>query len=365
MHPFGGYSNPATNGSASRVVIDPHINWEVTTEYDLALEFALLKSKLTGEVNYYNKKLNNGLDIVPILGTVGVNPAQIISNVMGIQNKGLEVLLTWKDNLTEDLSYSISGNVTFNKNMVTFLNSGQPIYDGAVGAQSFVTSTDVGHPVGSFYVLQTTGVFNSAQDVASNNVSYKGGLTKAPGSFKFLDKNRDGVLDPTADRVYAGSYQPVAYYGINLGLKYKNWDFGTNIYGNSGNKVYNGKRAARAAGTDNIEKALVYNRWTPQNFSQSQPGANSGNLPASTYFVESGSFIRINNLTIGYTFSREQLKRLSLSNLRVFLVSQNLFTYKKYSGFTSELPGSPTSSGIETSTYPTTRTIAIGLNIGL
>jgi TonB-dependent starch-binding outer membrane protein SusC len=362
-YPFGGSLNGATPGSLIQVIIDPHITWEVTTEYDLAVEFALVHSKLSGEVNYYNKQLNNGIDQVPILGTVGANPAVIISNVMGIQNKGVEVLLNWKDRITENLSYTVSGNVTFNKNQVTALNNGQNIYDGAVGSQSFVTNTDVGHPVGSFYVLKTIGVFNSAADVANNTVNYSG-LSKAPGSFKYLDKNGDGVLDPTADRIFAGSYQPVAYYGINLGVKYKNWDFGTNIYGNSGNKVYNGKRAARVAGTDNIEKALVYNRWTPSNLTQSQPAANSGNLPASTYFVESGSFVRINNLTIGYTFTGEQLKRLRISNFRVFAMSQNLFTYKRYSGFTSELPGTPTASGIETSTYPTTRTVALGVNVG-
>lgn len=362
-YPFSGHLTPAVPGSLIQVIIDPHITWEVTTEYDLALEFALLRSKLSGEVNYYNKQLNNGIDRVPISGTVGANPAFIISNVMGIQNKGLEVVLNWKDRINDNFSYTVSANATFNKNQVTALNSGQNIYDGSTGAGGFVTNTDVGHPVGSFYVLQTTGVFNSAAEVAANNVSYSG-LSKAQGSFKYLDKNGDGVLDPIADRVFAGSYQPVAYYGINVGIKYKNWDFGTNIYGNSGNKVYNGKRASRFAGTDNIEKALVYNRWTPSNLTQTQPAANTGSLPASTYFVESGSFVRINNLTVGYTFRSELLKRIKVSNLRVFAVSQNLFTYKKYSGFTSELPGSPTTSGIETQAYPTTRTVAIGVNVG-
>jgi TonB-linked SusC/RagA family outer membrane protein len=362
-YPFSGYLTPAVPGSLIQVIIDPHITWEVTTEYDLAVEFALIRSKLSGEINYYNKQLNNGIDKVPISGTVGANPATIISNVMGIQNKGLEIVLNWKDRINENFSYTISGNVTFNRNQVTALNNGQNIYDGGVGAQSFITNTDIGHPVGSFYVLKTIGVFNSAADVAASNVNYSG-LSKAPGSFKYLDKNGDGILDPTADRVFAGSYQPVAYYGINLGAKYRNWDFGTNIYGNAGNNVYNGKRAARTQGTDNIERALVYNRWTPSNLTQTQPAANTGSLPASTYFVESGSFVRINNLTIGYTFNGEQLKRMRISNLRLFAMSQNLFTYKKYSGFTSELPGSPTNSGIETGTYPTTRTVAVGVNLG-
>lgn len=160
-----------------------------------------------------------------------------------------------------------------------------------------------------------------------------------------------------------GSYQPKVYYGINGSIKYKNWDISLGIYGNAGNQVYNGKRGARYTGTDNIEKALVYNRWTPANLTQSQPAANGGNLPASSYFVESGSYVRINNVTIGYTFPATVLQRLKISSLRVFATSQNPYTYKKYSGFTAELPGGPTNSGIELSTYPTTRTVAVGVNV--
>jgi hypothetical protein len=156
----------------------------------------------------------------------------------------------------------------------------------------------------------------------------------------------------------------VAYYGINLGVDYKRWDVSLSIYGNAGNHVYNGKKAVRVSGTDNIEKDLVYNRWTNSNQTQSQPAANVGNQLASTYYVESGSFVRINNLTIGYTFPTSVLQRVRISNLRVFATSQNLFTYKKYSGFTSELPGDPLNSGIELSAYPTTRTVALGLNVG-
>jgi len=118
------------------------------------------------------------------------------------------------------------------------------------------------------------------------------------------------------------------------------------------------------SGTDNVEKDIVYNRWTSGNHTQSEPSANVGNLPASSYFVESGSFARINNLTVGYTFPNTLLDRIKVSSLRIFATSQNLFTYKKYSGFTAELPGDPLTSGIELSTYPTTRTVAMGLNIG-
>lgn len=371
---FNGSVTPATNGAQINQIIDPNITWEVTEEYDLAVEFSVLNSKLTGEVNYYNKKVKNALINVPIPKTVGDADALILTNVATIQNKGIEISLNWKDNLTSKLSYTIGGNVTFNNNQVVALNGGQAIFGGSIGAaQGFTTLTDNGHAIGSFYVLKVLGVFNSDAEAAA--YTDKNGQQIQPtahaGYFKYQDVNGDGKIDDS-DRVFAGSYQPVAYYGINLGLNYKLGDAGKSgsldvsmsIYGNAGNHVYNGKRGVRVAQFDNIEKELVYNRWTNANQSQSQPGANTGNQLASNYYVESGSFVRINNLTVGYTFSPERLSRLKLSSLRVFATSQNLFTYKKYSGFTAELPGDPLNSGIELSSYPTTRTVSVGVNVG-
>jgi len=156
----------------------------------------------------------------------------------------------------------------------------------------------------------------------------------------------------------------VAYFGLNGSVTVKSWDFSIDFYGNVGNEVYNGKKAVKVDGRDNVEKDVVYNRWTTVSRSQTEPGANTGNQLASSYFVESGTFIRINNLTIGYTFPTDLLTRMKLSSLRAFATSQNLFTLKKYSGFTPELPGDPISSGIELSAYPTTRTVAVGISVG-
>jgi TonB-linked SusC/RagA family outer membrane protein len=365
-YPFAGGGSTAINGAQINQIIDPNITWEITEEYDLATEFSLLDAKLSGEINYYNKTVNNALINVPIPRTVGDADGVILTNAAGIQNKGLEIVLNWRDKINTNLSYTISGNITLNKNQVTALNGGQNIYDGFVGSQGAVTNTDLGHPVGSFYVLKTIGVFNTDAE-ASGYVDSNGNQIQPSahaGDFKYFNAKGNGAIDLTKDRVFVGSYQPKAYYGINGSVKYKNWDFNLSVYGNAGNQVYNGKRGARYAGTDNIEQALVYNRWTPSNLTQSQPAANPGLLPASTYFVESGSFVRINNITIGYTFPVSALQRFKLSSLRVFVMSQNPYTYKKYSGFTSELPGGPTNSGIELSTYPTTRTIAMGINVG-
>jgi len=365
-YPYSGSAGAATNGSAIQVIVDPNITWEKTKEFNLGVEFGLIKSKLTGEVNYYNKKVENALINIPIPKTVGDIDALVVTNATTIQNKGLEVALNWRDEINKDLSYSISANATFNKNTILALNGGQAIYGGSIGAgQGYTTYTDNGQPIGSFYVLKVLGVFNTTNEV-TNYMNGEGKVIQPnakPGDFKYLDKNGDGQIDDS-DRTFAGSYQPVAYFGTNFEVTYKQWDFNMSIYGNVGNHVYNGKKAVRISGTDNVEKSIVYNRWTSGNQSQTEPAANTGNLPASDYFVESGSFVRINNLTIGYKFPAAAIERFKISNLRAFVMSQNLFTLKKYSGFTAELPGDPLSSGIELTSYPTTRTIAIGINVG-
>ncbi len=363
---FNGSVTTATNGAQLNQIIDPNITWETTEEYDAAIEFGLLQNRLTGEVNYYNKRVQNALINVPIPRTVGDLDGVILTNAASIQNRGVEVLLNWKGKAGEEFSYSIGANATFNDNKVLELNGGQAIWGGSVGAsQGYTTYTANGHAVGSFYVLKTIGVFNDGGEVI-NYKSADGQMiqpTAKAGDFKYQDTNGDGRIDDN-DRVFVGSYQPVAYFGLNFSANYKAFDAAIAFYGNVGNKVYNGKKGVRINGTDNVERDVVYNRWTAQNKRQDQPGANTGNQLASDYYVESGSFARINNLTIGYTFPKAFLDKAHMTTLRVFATSQNLFTLKKYSGFTPELPGDPISSGIELSAYPTTRTIAVGLNLG-
>jgi len=363
---FNGSVATATNGAQLNQIIDPNITWEITEEYDLAVEFGLLQGRITGEVNLYDKRVKNALINVPIPRTVGDVNGVIVTNAASIQNRGVEVLLNWKGKAGEEFSYTISGNATFNQNKVLALNGGQAIWGGSIGAsQGYTTYTDNGHPIGSFYVLKTVGVFNDGAEV-QNYKSADGKIIQPnakAGDFRYEDKNGDGQIDDN-DRFFAGSYQPKVYLGLNFSANYKAFDFAIAFYGNLGNQVYNGKKGVRINGTDNIEKSVVYDRWTQGNKTQTNPSANTGNQLASDYYVESGTFARINNLTVGYTFPKAFLQRARMTNLRVFATSQNLFTLKKYSGFTAELPGDPISSGIELSAYPTTRTIAVGLNVG-
>ncbi len=210
------------------------------------------------------------------------------------------------------------------------------------------------------------GVFQDDADIAAYK-STTGEVIQqgaAPGDFKYQDANGDGRIDDS-DRVFVGSYQPKVFGGINLAITYKKFDVSTDIFGAIGSKIYNGKKAFRQSLLDNVEKSMAYSRWVRGSNIQNEPAANGGFLPASTYFIESGDFVRINNIAIGYTLNESILGKIKAQSARVFVSAQNFLTLTKYSGFTPELSSdSPTRSGIELNAYPTNKTLAFGLNIG-
>ncbi len=359
-------------GFAFAGLIDKNIHWEQTNEADIGLEFAFLKSRLSGELDFYDKKVNNALIQVPISGVFG-GSGLLYTNVATIENRGAELVLNWKDKAGKYVTYNLSGNASYNENKVVALNGGQAIFSGSVGQGGTTTLTANDHPIGSFFVLQAEGVFHNQQELAAY-VTKSGvpitinGQVPNLGDLKYADTNGDGKIDDN-DRVFAGSYQPKFTIGLNGSISYKSFDLNFGAYGTIGSKIYNGKKEARFNQRDNIEASVANDSWTFQNFKSNVPRANYNPLPQSTYFIESGDFVRINNLTIGYTFSRGLLDKYQISNLRIYVTSQNLVTFTKYSGFTPEIQGqaaplgTPLAPGIELNAYPTTRTFAFGVNL--
>lgn len=362
---FGG--GTATPGVAITQIKDSNLKWETTQEADLGLEWSALNGKLQGEFGLYDKKSRDLLINVKVPSVTGDKDGVVLTNAASIQNRGAEMALFWKTRINQNFSYSIGGNVTFNHNNVIGLNGGQPILDGGIGAaQQYTTKTDNGQPVGSFYVLNVLGVFQDDDEIANYKDANGNKIqpSASPGDFKYEDANGDGKIDDS-DRIFAGSYQPKIYGGLNLGASFKQFDFSADLYGAFGGKIYNGKKAFRQGLLDNVEKSMAYDRWVRGSNIQDEPAANGGYLLASTYFVESGDFIRLNNVSVGYTLSKSVLDKIKVASARVFITAQNLYTFKKYSGFTPELSSdSPTRSGIELNAYPTTKTLAFGLNIG-
>jgi hypothetical protein len=177
-----------------------------------------------------------------------------------------------------------------------------------------------------------------------------------------IDQNKDGIINDE-DRIYVGSYQPIAFVGWNTQMNWKNWDLNIDVFSNIGNKVFNGKKTVRYGGSYNVEYEVAANRWTPDNPNNENPRAFNGVPKPSDYFVESGSFVRLNNLALGYTMPNRLLTKIGAKSMRFYLTAQNLFTLKRYSGYTPELPGAPPEAGIELNIYPTSRTVITGVQI--
>ena len=339
------------NGSTITDVKDPNLTWESSTGLDIGLDYGFLKDRLYGEIDYYNKTTNDLLYPAPLPAILG--STSYITNIAELKNQGVEFTVNWRDNIKKDFSYHIGANFTYNKNEITNLANGLPIDGGSLGNGQTTTRTAVGQPVGSFWVYETDGLYQTVEDI--NSTPHLPGTTI--GDFKYKDNNGDGLLD-NEDRIFVGSYQPVFYYGINFSMNIKQWDFTINGFGNVGNKVYNGKKAQRWGG-ENIEAAL-FDRWTPENTNTDEPRASNVVPVASDYYVESGNFFRFNNITLGYTIP---LNSNVISQLRVYLSAQNPYTIQSFSGYNPELPGGVMDSGIEMNPIPTTGKYLFGVNL--
>jgi TonB-dependent starch-binding outer membrane protein SusC len=350
---FAYFGTNRINGATVTGIVDPNLRWEVVKELDLGLEFSLMDGKLNGEIDYYNKRAEEALYPIPYL-EVGFGNS-LLTNAADIVNKGVEISLGWNDQLNNLTRYSIRGNVTFNRNNVENVGLGRPLNYGNLGNGWTATQTLVGQPIGSFWVFKTDGIFQNANEVAA--VPH---VTNAqPGDFRIVDVNGDGVID-NQDRVHVGSYQPKFFYGFNSTANWKKFDFALDIFGNAGNKVYNAKKGVRYGGNYNIEYDVANNRWQPGSNNNTTPRAFNGVPYPTDYFIESGSFVRINNITVGYTLQPDKLR---IGSLRIFASAQNPYTYTKYTGFTPELPGNQNEAGIELNIYPISATYMLGVNV--
>ncbi|HEX6334704.1 MAG TPA: TonB-dependent receptor [Flavisolibacter sp.] len=352
---YAYFGTELVNGASVTKIVDPNLKWEVVKEFDVGVEFALLDRKLNGEIDYYHKTATDALYPINII-QLGFG-TQFLTNAADIVNQGVEISLGWNDRLSRESFYSLKGNITFNNNRVDKVGLGRALNYGSLNNGWTATQTLVGHPIGSFWVFKTDGIFqNQAEVDAVPHV-----LTAAPGDFRIVDVNKDSVID-NKDRVHVGSHQPKFYYGFNGTLNIRKFDFSLDIFGVSGNKVYNAKKGVRYGGNYNIEYDVAINRWQPGSNNNEYPRAYNGVPYPTDYFVESGSFVRINNVTVGYTI-RPAGAASRIGSVRVFASAQNPFIYTKYTGFTPELPGNQNESGIELNIYPISATYTLGLNV--
>ncbi|MEN2399900.1 SusC/RagA family TonB-linked outer membrane protein [Flavobacterium sp. MC2016-06] len=333
--------------------IDPSLSWEITEESSAGVDFEFLNSRLKGSFDVYDKNTSNVILNTKPYVTSGITLASP-AHVGEVSNKGYEIALRWDDKISDNLSYWVGGNFSHNKNELASLKDLEisPIIGGNLGNgqnTKILDKTSVGQPLGSFYLYDYAGI-----DPANGKMLYY----NAAGA-----KVTQDALDLTKDRKYAGSILPKANYGVTLGLNYKNIDFSVDGYGTGGAKVYNGKKAQRFSG-ENVEASLATDFWTPTNTTASNPAPFNQVPVASTYYLESGDFFRINNITLGYKLP---LNDTSFVNYcRIYVNAINPFITQKFSGFSPELNGDGNpygTQGIELDAYPTLRSFVFGANL--
>ncbi len=364
-----GQNQDIVPGVAPTSLPNPNLKWETTEQTNLGFDANLFKNRLTFSTNYYIKNTHDMIVRVPIPGFSGISTPPYV-NAGSMENKGWEFDLVYNGQLGK-LKYAVSGNIAFNKNRLVSLGEGSEIISGSfspdgsqVGGKN-TTITRPGDPVGSFYGWLTDGIFQTQQEIAEHATQLS---STSPGDIRFVDLYEDGKIDGL-DRTIIGNPWPVTIYGLNASAEYRGFDFSAFFQGNAGNDIYNGVRTVYGiSNTTHNGLKEVLNRWRGEGTNFNNPRAIYRDVPensrASDRWIEDGSFIRLKNLTLGYTIPNSLINKLNIENLRIYLSGTNLYTFTKYPGIDPEVgSNSDLATGIDYNVYPVARTITLGLNL--
>ena len=356
------YNGVANTGASITTIVPPALFWERSAGTDIGLEMGFLNNKLSVEADYYSRKTEQAIFNVPVLGSLGTTDSQLLANQADFTNRGFELSATWSDKTSGGLTYSISGNIGINNNKVINVTTGSnAINAGGDGLNNAVvpTRTVVGMPIGSFYGYQVVGILQTAQEAAAS------GMPGArAGDFKYADLNGDGIVD-SKDKTFLGNPNPKYTYGINTNFAYKNFDLTLDIQGVADVDVFNANLGNRL-GNENYTKEFYDNRWTGPGSTNAYPStslAGGNNNQTNSFYVESGAYIRLRNIQLGYNLPQSLVSKWKMQKLRVFANAQNAVNLFGYKGFTPEVGGVPTKAGIDFNVYPMFATYNIGINL--
>ena len=364
-YPIDGNQTTPTIGYDASAFGNPNAKWESTTSTNIGLDAALFGSKLTFELDIWNRKTTDMLFTTPITFTAGDATAPAF-NVGGMTNKGVDFGVNYK-NSVGDFRYGIGANISTYRNNVDKLDaSPNTRYFGYGSRVPAVTVTQAGLPVSSFYGYKVLGIFQS-DDEAKAWPAY-GDYNKA-GKFKIADINGDGKITDD-DRTIIGNPHPDFTYGLNFNFGYKSFDLTIFCNGTQGNDVFNYTRYFSDFNTfqGNRSKRALYDAWQPTNKSGTVPIMDANDQISSrpsSYFIEDGSYFRIKNVQLTYNLPRKIGSKLGLDNAQVYLQAQNLATFTKYSGLNPEIQtGTDNTLGFDGGYMPVSRTFILGVNLG-
>ncbi|RPD96134.1 TonB-dependent receptor [Aureibaculum marinum] len=337
-------------GFVQRFEENPDLKWETVKMWELGFETRWFDNRLTFNTNYYNRKTED------LLVFVDTGVQTFFDNFGEIRNNGFEFEASWNDDISDNFSYSIGGNITTIDNKVLSTFEDAPIY-----ANGSASRTITGEPIGSFYGYIVDGIYQSNADIAALPPSTLG--TYGPGDFKYRDVNGDGEITPD-DRTTIGNPTPDLTYGLYVNLNYKNFTLNVDLQGVYGNEIYRNWGNGSSYAPFNFRTDRV-DRWNGSGTSNWEPRLYSteyNRLP-STYMIEDGSYLRIRNIQLGYSFNNKILEKLKVDQVKLSANIQNLYTWKHTSGFSPEAGGSPTSFGIDSGGYPLPVISTLGLSL--
>lgn len=329
------------------------LKWEMTEETNIGVTARMMKARLSIDADYYIRDTKNAVIGVSIPFT----RITVMRNAGVFRNSGFELALDWSDRLANGLGYNLGVNMATLKNEVKDLY-GQPYLDG--GSAEFRQRTLIGNPLLAFFGYEVLGVYQNQAEIDADPIAKANNLV--PGDFKYKDQNNDKIINDE-DRVILGSYFPNFTYGFNAGVNYKNFELSVSTFGQMGNKILNRKRGEIIWTNDlNMDADLAINRWHGEGTSNKYPssaGLRKGwNQKMSNYFVEDGSFFRIQNVQLAYNIRNLNISGVAMPEARVSFTAERPLTLFKYNGFNPEV-----ANGIDSQTYPIPAVYTMGLNI--
>lgn len=357
-----GSPSTAVIGAGVTSVGNPELMWETSRQFDVGLDLSFFNNSLDFVVDYFVKNIDNMLMQEPQPTTLGLI-SYPYANVGSMKNEGWEFGINYRKGFG-DWFLTASANISTYRNKVKSLGNGDAIYGYAYN-KNVVTKTEVGKPVGYFYGYVTNGIFQNAEQVEGSPQRE----TAVPGDVRYKDLNNDDVIDDN-DRTMIGSPWPDFVYGITLGAAWKGFDFNLFIQGSQGNDVMNMTLLDFESGTGymNARSDYLSRAWSGEGSTDRYhriSARQEGNLLVSDYFLEDGSYARIKNVQLGYDFCNRVIKKNKIiSQCRLYLSAQNLFTFTNYSGLDPEIGSSnATVNGIDSGFYPQARVWTVGLNL--
>jgi len=363
---LGSPQGQLTSGVMHRNISNSGLGWEKTAMTDIGIEAGLFGELLTLELDWYDRNTSNLLLNVPVPLTTGFGVAR--RNIGKVNNRGFEMTLSTQQSKGA-INWSTSINLAANRNKVRALGPGNAPIIQTNGTTNTFFITQVGSPIGSYYLLKETGVYRNQADL-DGNPHFAGAQ---PGDFKFSDIDGDGKLDVNNDRTIVGDYFPSYTYGLNASIGANGFELGITMQGVQGVEIVNLMRRYinSMEGTfNNTTDAL--DRWRSQTdhgdgqTNRANRKAKGNNGRSSSWHVENGSYLRLQNITLGYTVPKKLTNRIRIGSARIYVSGQNLLTFTKYSGYNPEVnlyDSDALTPGVDYGSYPLAKTIAGGINL--